>query len=190
MLEDNNGQRVQSTGSAPHWRVFHLFLPHDQIAAPLRRAIVKYIDATVGAHQENRTTVINSSAAGNQILPGLSTNWYIECGEWLIATQSQDANLPIVQINQMFGMMLWHILATDRTTTWRVGKEGEQREYELFASERVPENKANATGGGFFDGVVRFLNAAFAWPTHCPHCKMEIRQGATACPHCTRNILP
>jgi hypothetical protein len=188
MLENRTGHRLSPFGSAPHWKVFSDFLPEETISNDMRRAVAALLYKIAAEHEVSGITRINSTIDGSAILRTLSTDWTINCAEWLIAYHAAHPTEPKTQIVHLLGMMFWHLAALDTATVWLVGEENKQRTYDLVSTQ-IEQVDNRQPKQGFLARVATFLDACFPWPTHCPHCMMEIRQGATACPHCTRNIF-
>lgn len=133
MLENEQGNIVPPIGAGQHWRMLELMLQAPALATPLRPAINQHVDAVVAGHQQGQRTIIDSTADGPGILRTLPGSWQNDYTQWHTAAHQQQAALPTVEPRQMYGMMLWYLLATDRQETWRVSMEQGHRVYEFRA---------------------------------------------------------
>lgn len=132
MLENEQGNTVPPIGAGQHWRMLELILQAPALSTPLRTAINQHVDAVVGRYQQGQRTIIDSTADGPAILRTLPGSWQSDYNQWHTVAR-QQANLPAVEPRQMYGMMLWYVLATDRQETWRVSMEQSHRVYEFRA---------------------------------------------------------
>ena len=133
MLENEQGDTVPPIGAGQHWRMLELMLQALALSMPLRRAINRHVDAIVAGHQQGQRTIIDSTADGPGILRTLPGSWHGDYNQWHTTARQQQPNLPAVEARQMYGMMLWSVLATDRQEIWRVSMQQGHRVYELRA---------------------------------------------------------
>jgi hypothetical protein len=134
MLESEQGESVPPICAAQHWRMLELMLREPALSTPLRTAINRHIDSVIAAHQQGQRTTIDPTAEGPGILGALPGPWPGDYNQWHATALQQQPNLRAVASGQMYGMMLWYVLASDRQETWRISRHQGRRVYELRVS--------------------------------------------------------
>jgi hypothetical protein len=133
MLENDQGNPLPAICTPDHWRMLELMMQNPALFSVLRTAVNQRVDSVVAGHQQGQQTAIDSTADGPHILSSLPGCWQADYNQWHTAIRQLQRNLPPVEPGQMYGMMLWYVLATDRQETWRVSKTQVSKVYELMA---------------------------------------------------------
>ncbi len=132
MLVDGQGKEIGPIPKAPHWKLFQALLGDDSLRAPLRDAVNGYIGSEVASKLPGQELRIDSTEAGPQVFRALGQQWLDEYAQWHAGMCAQNPKYKSITAEGMYGMMLWYVLADDRSKRWEVLHQGEKRVYKLL----------------------------------------------------------
>jgi hypothetical protein len=140
MLVDAQGNEIGAIPKAPHWKLFEALLGDDSLRAPLRDAVSGYIGSEVASTPPGKELRIDSTVAGPQVFRALGQKWLDDYAHWHAGMCAKNAKYKGITTEGMYGMMLWYVLADDRSKRWEVLHEGEKRVYRLLERSATAPN--------------------------------------------------
>jgi hypothetical protein len=139
MLVDSQGNKLDAVRKADHWRMFEALLQYPAVATPLRNAVNSYVAAAVADHRPRTEKSVDSTAAGPQVFSRLGGQWTSDYTRWHADMCSQRPENRAITAEQIYGMMLWYVLAADRSERWLAPPQGEKRVYKLLEPEAASQ---------------------------------------------------
>jgi hypothetical protein len=138
MLQAIDEESIQpQLGSRPHWEFFERLQDVPELADPLRKQVVRLVDAAISANP--LAPFISSRVAGVEALESLGTDWQE-------SLRRRFTNSPPDVVRGLFGMALWHYLADPNMPLWHFAKavepQGDREEWTNYFRNARAEGTA------------------------------------------------
>jgi hypothetical protein len=125
MLQAIDDESVQPLlGSRSHWEFFERLQDVPELADPLRKQVVRLVDAAISANP--LAAFISSRVAGAEALESLGTDWQE-------SLRRRFPNVPSDFVRGVYSMALWRYLADPHLPLWHFAKavdpQGDREEW-------------------------------------------------------------